>query len=39
MTHFRLAAMAAACLMVLPAAAFAHVTLETPEAPARETGD
>lgn len=34
MIRFRLAAMAATCLLVLPAAAFAHITLETPEAPA-----
>jgi uncharacterized protein YcnI len=34
MTRFRLAAMAATCLLVVPVAAFAHVTLETAEAPA-----
>ncbi|HVJ43616.1 MAG TPA: YcnI family protein [Dongiaceae bacterium] len=34
MTHFRLAACAAACLILFPVAALAHVTLETGEAPA-----
>lgn len=34
MTRFRLAALAATCLFALPAAALAHVTLETSEAPA-----